>query len=126
MDQAAQRERDSEAGEDLSCEHEVRPLPLPSPTAIEDAAGLFRALGDPARLRLVCRLARAEACVSELAVELDEGLSTISQRLRLLRAERIVTRRREGKHVFYALADHHVVTVIRDAFDHVSEAEPPT
>lgn len=111
-------------GSELSCEHDPKPLPLPSPVAIDDAAGLFRALGDPARLRLVCRLAQAEACVSELAAELDEGLSTVSQRLRLLRAERVVTRRREGKHVFYALADHHVLTVIRDALDHVGEDDP--
>ncbi|MEM9693116.1 MAG: metalloregulator ArsR/SmtB family transcription factor [Myxococcota bacterium] len=94
---------------------------LPSAIALDDAAALFRALGDPERLRLLCRLALAEACVSELAAESDQGLSTVSQRLKQLRAERLVSRRREGKHVYYAAFDHCVVDIVRRALDHIGE-----
>src|SRR5262245_1204713 len=76
--------------------------------AISRAAALFRACGDAERLRTLERLSFGELCVSELAAASNEGLSTVSQRLRLLRSEGLVSRRREGKHVYYALADRHV------------------
>jgi ArsR family transcriptional regulator len=77
--------------------------------ALEKAAGLMKALGDVPRMRLVALLAQGEACVSELAAAENENLSTVSQRLKVLRAEDLVVRRREGKHINYALADQHVV-----------------
>jgi ArsR family transcriptional regulator, lead/cadmium/zinc/bismuth-responsive transcriptional repressor len=89
-----------------------------SPLVLERAAAIFRAAGEPARLRLLARLAGEEACVSEIAVELAEGMSTVSQRLRLLRAEGLIGRRREGKHVYYFLADDHVRDLIATALDH--------
>ena len=92
-----------------------------SDAAFERAAGLFRAAGDVSRLRLLALLAEGEWCVSELSETLGEGLSTISQRLRLLRAESLVTRRREGRHIHYTLADKHVADLIRNALDHASE-----
>jgi ArsR family transcriptional regulator len=87
----------------------------------ERAAAYFRALGDADRLMLLAELASGEVCVSELAETLDEQLSTVSQRLRLLRSEGLVTRRRAGKHVFYALADAHVRHLLDSALDHASE-----
>ncbi len=88
----------------------------------ERAASYFRALGDADRLLLLVQLAGGEVCVSELADTLDEALSTVSQRLRLLRAEGLVKRRRAGKHVFYALADAHVHELLHSAIDHAGEA----
>ena len=73
------------------------------PVALEKAAGLMKALGDVPRMRLVARLARGEACVSELAAAEAENLSTVSQRLKVLRAKGLVVRRRKGKHINYAL-----------------------
>ncbi len=93
-------------------------------TALARAAGLFRAAGEPARLRLLELLSHGELCVTEVAAHTREELSTVSQRLRVLRAEHLVTRRREGKHVFYALADEHVADLIRAVLAHASE-EPP-
>jgi DNA-binding transcriptional ArsR family regulator len=87
--------------------------------ALDRAARLFRAIGDPPRLRILATLAQGEACVSELAGK--EDLSTVSQRLRVLRSEDIVTRRRDGKHVLYALADQHVVDLVFNALAHASE-----
>ncbi len=92
-------------------------FPEVSDSAFERAAALFRAAGDLARLRLLHRLDAGECCVTELAAK----LSTLSQQLRVLHAERIVKRRREGKHIYYSLADDHVRELIRAALDHAGE-----
>jgi ArsR family transcriptional regulator, lead/cadmium/zinc/bismuth-responsive transcriptional repressor len=103
-----------------------RPLEV-SAAAFERAAALFRAVGDPSRLRLLHRLDAGEHCVTELAEASATKLSTLSQQLRLLHAERIVKRRREGKHIFYSLADEHVRELVRAALDHAGEPPaPPT
>jgi DNA-binding transcriptional ArsR family regulator len=102
----------------------ARPKPV-AEDAFERAAALFRVAGDVARLKLLDRLADGEWCVTELAEAAGVGLSTVSQQLRLLRAERIVKRRRSGKHVFYSLADRHVIDLIANAIAHASEALAP-
>lgn len=88
---------------------------------LERAAAIFRAAGDISRLKLLHRLSDGEWCVTELADAAGVGLSTVSQQLRLLRAERIVTRRRAGKHIFYSLADSHVSDLIQSAIEHAAE-----
>jgi len=90
-------------------------------SAFERAASLFRAVGDVERLMLLERLSEGEWCVSELAAAGDDELSTVSQRLRLLRAEKLVSRRREGKHIYYSLADSHVAELIDSALSHANE-----
>ena len=76
---------------------------------IEAAAEMFHALGDPERLRLLVRLAARGACASELAEDEGEKITTVSARLKTLFSVRLVKRRREAKHVFYALADEHLL-----------------
>jgi ArsR family transcriptional regulator, lead/cadmium/zinc/bismuth-responsive transcriptional repressor len=93
--------------------------------AIERAARIFRAVGDIERLRLLTFLTQGEACVTELAVAMEAELPTISQRLRVLRNEGLIVRRREGKHIYYALTDEHIVALILNALGHASEAETP-
>ncbi|HVJ95159.1 MAG TPA: metalloregulator ArsR/SmtB family transcription factor [Labilithrix sp.] len=88
---------------------------------LERAASIFRAAGDISRLKLLHRLSDGEWCVTELAEAAGVGLSTVSQQLRLLRAERIVVRRRAGKHIFYSLADSHVSDLIHSAIEHAAE-----
>jgi ArsR family transcriptional regulator len=88
---------------------------------LERAAAIFRAAGDLSRLKLLNRLCDGEWCVTELADAAGVGLSTVSQQLRLLRAERIVARRRAGKHIFYSLADAHVSDLIQSAIEHAAE-----
>jgi DNA-binding transcriptional ArsR family regulator len=103
--------------------HRPRPrVPLPSRAQLEAAAEILRALGDPKRLRLLLRLAESEACVSELAEDEGEKITTVSARLKTLSLVRLVRRRREAKHVFYALADEHVLPLIRNAIDHAAES----
>ena len=101
-------------------------LPRVNQAAMEKAAGLMKALGEVPRMRLVALLAQGEACVSELAAAENENLSTVSQRLKVLRAERLVVRRREGKHINYALADQHTVDLILNALAHAGEGERGT
>jgi ArsR family transcriptional regulator, lead/cadmium/zinc/bismuth-responsive transcriptional repressor len=105
-----------EHGELLRARHSER--------AVARAVALFRALGDEARLRTLEMLVGREACVSELASSSSERISTVSHRLRLLRSEGLVRRRREGRHIFYSLADQHVIEMIRNALDHAEEADP--
>jgi DNA-binding transcriptional ArsR family regulator len=83
--------------------------------AVDRAATLFRALGDASRIRLLELLLDGEHCVGDLAVDTTAPMSTVSQQLRLLRAEGIVARRRAGKHVYYAFADESVAAWLRAA-----------
>jgi DNA-binding transcriptional ArsR family regulator len=100
----------------------------PGPWAEVDAedlsrtADIFRALGDPGRLRILTLLAERERCVTELVDVLQEKISTVSQRLKLLRSERLARSRRVGKHIYYSLADKHIVELIANALDHARES----
>jgi len=66
-------------------------------------------------------LSEGDLCVSEIAERLGDNLSAVSQRLRLLRSERIVKQRREGKQIYYSLADSHVAQLISNALEHAHE-----
>lgn len=92
------------------------------PAACQRAAAIFRALGDPQRLRILAMLEASERCVSEIAETLDDNMSAVSQRLRLLRSERIVRTRRDGKHIYYALADSHISQLVTNGLLHALES----
>lgn len=94
---------------------------MPERDDLAVAAAMLRALGDPERLRIVVRLGRGELCVSELAELEGEKLTTVSARLKSLLAVRLVTRRRDAKHVFYALADDHVMRLVQSVLEHAAE-----
>jgi ArsR family transcriptional regulator, lead/cadmium/zinc/bismuth-responsive transcriptional repressor len=96
---------------------------VPAADVLERTSQLFRAMGDAQRLRLLEFLKRGECCVTEMVAAVGEKFSTVSQRLRLLRSEGLVTRRRQGTHIFYALADRHVAELIRNARAHAAELE---
>jgi ArsR family transcriptional regulator len=97
------------------------PLESPSPENTVRAAAIFRALGDVSRLNLLCLLAQREMCVTELTEQLQDNLPAISQRLKLLRADRIVVARRQGKHIYYSLADNHISQLIANGLAHGAE-----
>jgi len=104
-------------------EHSLRRTPrlFADNAALEKASRLFRAIGEPARLRILSRLAQGDMCVTELAASEGESLSTISQRLRVLRSENLIVRRRRGKHIDYGLADQHVMDLVFNALAHATE-----
>ncbi|MFO0823965.1 MAG: metalloregulator ArsR/SmtB family transcription factor [Gemmataceae bacterium] len=112
-----------------ACAHAHTPLvsaTAPDPKNLERAAGLFRALGDTQRLRLLHMLLGGEVCVTTLVTSLGEKFSTISQRLRILHTERLVSRRRDGSHVYYQLADEHVKSLVSNALAHADELDGHT
>ena len=102
--------------------HPHREPPALADAAFVRAAALFRAFGDPSRLRLLHVLAHDEWCVGELATHSGTKMSTLSQQLRVLYSERIVERRRDGKHIYYRLADDHVRELVSAALAHAGEA----
>jgi ArsR family transcriptional regulator, lead/cadmium/zinc/bismuth-responsive transcriptional repressor len=85
---------------------------------------LFRALGDPTRVRLLSVLAGGEACVFDLAEALEMTSSAISHQLRVLRTLRLVRNRRDGREIYYALDDEHVVGLIESAREHLQHDRP--
>lgn len=81
----------------------------PGAEELSRVASVFKLLGDPTRARLLYALLEAgELCVCDLAAATATAEATVSQALRLLRASRVVTGRREGRNVFYRLSDAHV------------------
>lgn len=106
------------------CQHDSTPSPPVSSTEVlERAAAILRAAGEPGRLRLLELLAPGERCVTELADLTGDSLPTVSARLRVLRSERLLSRRREGKHQMYSLADHHVAELVRGVIEHAGEED---
>ena len=85
-----------------------------------DLAELFKALGDPTRVRILSALHDAEVCVSDLTDALGMGQSAVSHQLRYLRELSLVATRRDGKHVFYRLADDHVRALFAQGLEHVT------
>jgi DNA-binding transcriptional ArsR family regulator len=87
----------------------------------EEGAALFRLLGDPTRLRMLGVLASAdELCVHEIAAQVDANETKVSQALRLLRTARIVKNRRDGRHIYYRLDDHHVRALLEITTAHLA------
>ena len=84
------------------------------------AAEFFAALGDPSRLRLVSALLSGELCVCDLAAVLGMTQSAVSHQLRLLRTLHLVTPRREGRIVYYSIADDHVAQLFSHGMNHVA------
>ena len=83
---------------------------------------IFKALGDPTRIRILHLLCNGEHAVGEIAETLSLSQSATSHQLRLLRALRLVRSRRAGRMVFYTLDDRHIVTLFRQGLRHVEEA----
>lgn len=94
---------------------------LPDDGTTEALSEIFKALGDPTRIRLLSALATCELCVCDLAALTGVSSSAISHQLRLLRAARLVRYRREGKMAYYSLDDDHVRSLIDEGLKHVNE-----
>ena len=94
---------------------------MPEETELYDLAELFKVFGDSTRIRILFVLFEAEVCVCDLAKVLNMTQSAISHQLRILKANKLVNSRREGKSVFYSLADGHVRTIIAQGREHIEE-----
>ena len=94
---------------------------MPEEETLFRLSELFRVFGDSTRIRILYVLFAAEMCVCDIAGLLGMTVSAISHQLRVLKAADLVRSRRDGKTVFYALADDHVRTIIGQGMDHVNE-----
>jgi ArsR family transcriptional regulator, lead/cadmium/zinc/bismuth-responsive transcriptional repressor len=117
-----------EDGEDLCCDvpHLADSINAAQPEmlTVEKAQRMSEFLGflaDTNRLRILSMLADRELCVGDLAIALDMNESAVSHQLRTLRAIRLVSFRKQGRHVFYRLQDHHVLTFYQAIFEHLDE-----
>lgn len=94
---------------------------LPPENDLLDLAELFKVFGDTTRIRILFVLFEEELCVCDLAQALSMTQSAISHQLNILKRSKLVKSRREGKSVFYSLADEHVRTIIGQGMEHVEE-----
>ncbi len=94
---------------------------MPEETKLYDLAELFKVFGDSTRIRILYVLFEAEVCVCDLAEALHMTQSAISHQLRILKQNKLVKSRREGKSIFYSLADSHVRTIIDQGREHIEE-----
>lgn len=98
---------------------------LSSPETFADLAEAFAVLSDPTRLRIVSLLHRRELCVHDLAALLDKTPSAVSHQLRELRNKDVVKRRRDGRVVYYSLADEQVMPLIERMLQTMRPGSPP-
>ena len=89
--------------------------------SVEALADTFRVLGDPTRVRILDALSGGELCVCDIASLVGLSESAVSHQLRLLRSMRLVRPRRAGRLVYYAVDDHHIIELLRQALTHVEE-----
>ena len=94
------------------------PLTGRSATALAET---FKVLGDTTRVRILDALSRAELCVHDLAARVGMSESAVSHQLRLLRGRRVVRARRDGRLMYYALDDQHIVRLFVQGLEHVEE-----
>lgn len=94
---------------------------MPDETELYDLSELFKVFGDSTRIRILFVLFEAEVCVCDLAETLNMTQSAISHQLKILKQSKLVKNRREGKSIFYSLADEHVRTIIAMGLEHIEE-----
>lgn len=93
---------------------------LDEDTSIE-LAEFFKVFGDATRIRIISVLSKSEACVGDIAALLNMSQSSISHQLKILRNDKLVKYRKEGKVVYYYLADNHVEDIYEEGLEHIKE-----
>jgi len=94
---------------------------LPDASVVTPTVQLLKGFADATRLRILCLLRGREVCVHEIVEALDVSQSAVSHQLRVLRDARLVSHRRDGRHVYYQLADDHVEELLENALSHGAE-----
>lgn len=96
---------------------------MPAEDDLDDLADFFKIFGDTTRIKMLYVLLCSEMCVCDLAQILNMTQSAISHQLRVLKQMDLVKSRREGKTIFYSLADGHITTILSQGLDHIQEDE---
>ena len=94
---------------------------LPQDEVLYDLAELFKIFGDSTRVKILYALLEAELCVCDIAKLMDVSQSAVSHQLRVLKGSKLVKFRREGKTIYYSLADEHVFRILSQGMEHILE-----
>ena len=94
---------------------------LPRDETLYDLAELFKIFGDSTRVKILYALLESELCVCDIAKLLEVSQSAVSHQLRVLKGSKLVKFRREGKVVYYSLADEHVTRILSQGMEHILE-----
>ena len=104
----------------LDAVERVRGL-LPADETLYDLAELFKIFGDSTRVKILYALLEGELCVCDIAKLMEVTQSAVSHQLRVLKGSKLVKFRREGKTVYYSLADEHVIRILSQGMEHITE-----
>lgn len=96
---------------------------MPEEEKLYDLADFFKVFGDSTRIKILYVLLCSEMCVCDLAQTLKMTQSAISHQLRILKQMELVKNRREGKTIFYYLADHHIKDILSQGMEHIEEEQ---
>lgn len=94
---------------------------MPDEEVLLDLADLFKIFGDTTRIKILCVLLEVEMCVFDIAKILSMSQSAISHQLRILKQSKLIKGRRDGKVIYYSLADEHVKDIISKGLEHIEE-----
>lgn len=94
---------------------------MPEDNILSSLADLFKLFGDATRVKILYSLFESEMCVCAISEMLNMSQSAVSHQLKILRDGNLVKNRREGKTVYYSLADDHVRSIIGQGYEHVTE-----
>lgn len=94
---------------------------LPPEEQLYDLAELFKVFGDSTRIRILFVLFEAEVCVCDMAAALNMTVSAVSHQLKILKQNKLIKSRRDGRSVYYSLADEHVRAIVGQGMEHVTE-----
>jgi len=96
---------------------------FPEETVLNDTSEILKILGDPTRLKIVLALTKEELCVCDLSALANVSVSAVSHQLRLLRGQRLVKFHKQGKMVYYSLADEQIGKIISAALEYEKELD---
>ena len=94
---------------------------MPDDDTLIDLSELFKVFGDSTRIKILSALSGGELCVCDISTILGMTSSAVSHQLKILKNAGLVSFRREGKTVFYSLADDHVMTILSQGLEHINE-----
>lgn len=117
---AETEETDITGAEDAAKIKEVTDA-LPDEDTLDELEELFKIFGDSTRIKILYALHIKEMCVMDISLALGMSQSAISHQLRVLRQTRLIRSRRDGKNIYYSLADEHVHTIISMGLEHIEE-----
>ena len=94
---------------------------MPSEELMKDLADFYKVFGDTTRIKILCALFQSESCVCCLAEAIGMTQSAVSHQLRILKQMKLVKNRRDGKTIYYSLADAHIQSIINQGMEHITE-----